>query len=186
MSHMPSVQSQSTLTFSVTYSQRVVWWVIAHISSDDVLNVKSCLLLFWFVSLIFICRSLLARWFKNRLEIIILIRKFSLHVCFLWLFSKRSLVKLLTTQRRDLWQVSTAGLSWLPFFNCISGFQFSVTHRVKVHTHASCTHLTPMITCSSSPQIHSTHRCTNPRLSRFNAWMLRYVMHSNMNLQNMS
>lgn len=41
MSHMPPIQCRSTLTFSVTYSQRVAWWVILHISCDDLPNAKS-------------------------------------------------------------------------------------------------------------------------------------------------
>lgn len=43
MSHMPPIQCQSTLTFSVTYSQRVVWWVILHFSCDDLPNATSLL-----------------------------------------------------------------------------------------------------------------------------------------------
>lgn len=42
MSHIYSIQRRSTLTFGVTYSHWVVWWVIVCISSDD-LECKS----FW-------------------------------------------------------------------------------------------------------------------------------------------
>lgn len=41
MSHTLSIQRQSTLTFGVMYSQWVVWWVIAHISCDDLQNAKA-------------------------------------------------------------------------------------------------------------------------------------------------